>query len=232
MVILMSMSAPMAFLLRRLPYLRLFFAAALLSGLVFSVSLRAAEPVDAEIMLLVDVSRSVDAKEYLLQRDGYVAAFRDPALIDDHVARGRHRRIAVSLIYWSSPSFKQLAVPWTVIDGVAAAEAFADAIIKGSATSEGKGMAVRPFDGTTAPGSAIAFAYPRFFDNAFDGVRKIMIVSGDGPENDGISTSARMPLPLAHAIFPTCPRRSGTCSYAPCRPTGADPALIFRSHPS
>lgn len=184
----MLLSAPVGYLLRLCSCLRLFVAMALLSSLAFSASLRAAEPVDAEIMLLVDVSRSVDAKEYLLQRDGYVAAFRDPALISDHVARGRHRRIAVSLVYWSSPSFKQVAVPWTVIDGTATAEAFAEAIIKGSAISVGKGMAVRPFDGTTAPGSAIAFGYPRFFDNAFDGVLKVMIVSGDGPENDGIST--------------------------------------------
>lgn len=180
---------------------RVFWLAALvLSVLVISPFSRAAEAVDAEIMLLVDVSRSVDAKEYLLQRDGYADAFRDSALFDAYIAKGRHRRIAVTLMYWSSPDLRRVAVPWMLIDSRAAAQGFAEAIIKGSAASDGKGLAARPFDGTTAPGSALAFGFPLFFDNAFEGTRKVMIVSGDGPENAGIPTPKARDEALAAGI--------------------------------
>lgn len=197
---LMSMFAS-NFNLFRLSCLRFGLATFVAAGVALSPTiLHAAVPVDAEIMLLVDVSRSVDAKEYLSQRDGYVEAFRDSSLIDEHVTKGHHRRIAVSLIYWSSPGFRQVAVPWTLIDGPASAQAFADAIIKGSAIGDGKGASSRPFDGTTAPGSAIAFGSLGFLDNAFDGSRKIMIVSGDGAENDGIPTAKSRDEAIAKGI--------------------------------
>ncbi len=163
---------------------------ALMSLAVFMLSApaRALEAVDLELLLLVDVSRSVDANEYILQRDGYADAFRDPAFYSGYIASGRYRRIAVSLVYWSSPNFRQVAVPWMRVDSSASAAEFAAAIIRGSATSDGTGKNARPFDGTTAPGSALAFGFPRFFDNEYGGLRKVIIVSGDGPENDGIST--------------------------------------------
>ena len=43
---------------------------------------RAMEPVDVELVLAVDVSRSVDEQEQALQFRGYANAFRDPKLID------------------------------------------------------------------------------------------------------------------------------------------------------
>ncbi len=60
-----------------------------------------AVPVALELILLVDVSGSVDATEYDLQKQGYVNAFNDA----DH--SGEHRiaalgGIAVTYIEWSS----------------------------------------------------------------------------------------------------------------------------------
>src|SRR4029079_16817746 len=81
-------------------------------------------PVDLELVLAVDVSRSMDMDEQNLQRDGYVAAFRHKDVIDA-IASGPHGRIAVSYVEWAGPSFQTTLVPWTIIDGEAAAHAFA-----------------------------------------------------------------------------------------------------------
>lgn len=69
-----------------------------LAVFMLSAPARALEAVDLELLLLVDVSRSVDANEYILQRDGYADAFRDPAFYSGYIASGRYRRIAVSLV--------------------------------------------------------------------------------------------------------------------------------------
>ena len=58
---------------------------------------RAADtPVDLELILAVDVSRSMDIDEQQLQRDGYVAALTHPEVIDA-ITQGRHGRMARSL---------------------------------------------------------------------------------------------------------------------------------------
>lgn len=136
-----------------------------------------AVPVDLELSLLIDVSSSVNATEFNLQKQGYVDAFNNSAL---HTAlqNGALDKIAVNFVYWSSSGSQQQAVAWTLIDSPATAEAFADAI---AATS-------RPFFGTTAPGSAVNFAIPLFNNNGFEGTRRVIDVSGDGKENSGDDT--------------------------------------------
>ena len=52
-------------------------------------------PVDVELVLAVDVSRSMDAEEFSLQRAGYVEAIRHPDFIAA-VRAGLNGRIAVS----------------------------------------------------------------------------------------------------------------------------------------
>lgn len=149
----------------------------------------AATPVDLEMALLVDVSRSVDAKEFIQQRDGYVEAFSDPALFNELIAKGQHKKIAATLVYWSSPDNRLVAVDWRLVDSVESSKAFGQALIAGTPANVDLSGATRPFDGTTAPGSAISFVTPQFVANAFDGQRKVIIVSGDGAENAGPKTS-------------------------------------------
>src|SRR5689334_197222 len=72
---------------------------------------RAAEPVDVELVLAVDVSRSVDAEEQELQFRGYEAAFRDPHLAEG-IAGGPLGAIAVMLFTWSGWNQQQVLVPW------------------------------------------------------------------------------------------------------------------------
>ena len=76
-------------------------------------------PVDLELVLAVDVSRSMDTDEQKLQRDGYIAAFRHQDVIDA-ISSGPSGRIAVSYVEWAGPAYQTTLVPWTVIDGEAA----------------------------------------------------------------------------------------------------------------
>ena len=76
-------------------------------------------------MLAVDVSLSMDTDEQRLQREGYVAAFRDPA-VHRAIASGAGGRIAVTYIEWAGEHAQETVVPWTLIDGPAAARAFAE----------------------------------------------------------------------------------------------------------
>src|SRR5215469_3676735 len=87
---------------------------------------RAADmPVDLELILAVDVSRSMDFDEQQLQRDGYIAAITDPAIIAA-IGRGANGRIAFSYIEWAGPKLQSVVVGWRVVDGAASAKAFAD----------------------------------------------------------------------------------------------------------
>ncbi|KYC35555.1 hypothetical protein WA1_06955 [Scytonema hofmannii PCC 7110] len=163
-----------------------------LSVLAISTSTQAATltPVDTELSLLVDVSGSISEYEFDLQKKGYVNTFLNPNLFNDFISKGSLGKIAVNVIYWSNAQQQQEAVGWTLIDSVAAAQQFANAI---DATT-------RQFFGVTAPGSAIAFATPKFFNNDFEGTRQVIDVSGDGAENDGTDTATVRNLALAQGI--------------------------------
>src|SRR5581483_10926170 len=76
---------------------------AVLTVLVFAgvaalpVAAAAAEKVDLLLVLAADVSRSVDAAKFQLQRDGYAAAISDPRVLDA-IRSGRNGRIAVTFV--------------------------------------------------------------------------------------------------------------------------------------
>jgi Protein of unknown function (DUF1194) len=151
--------------------------------------------VDLELALLVDVSGSVDSNEFALQRDGYVNAFKSAA-VQNSILGGAFKRIAVSLVYWSGSGNQAQSIGWTLIDSAAAADAFADAIT----------AVARPFGGLTAPGSAIRYIVDAttgsesFSENAFNGTRNVIDVSGDGDENSGDNTALSRDFALANGI--------------------------------
>ncbi|MGE0724121.1 MAG: DUF1194 domain-containing protein, partial [Alphaproteobacteria bacterium] len=84
----------------------------------------AAETVDLELVLAVDVSGSIDREEAKLQREGYVAAFVDPEVIAA-IQGGLHGRIAVTYLEWAGYRHRRLVVGWQVIEGRETAQAFA-----------------------------------------------------------------------------------------------------------
>jgi len=130
--------------------------------------------VDVELVIAVDVSLSMDIDEQRLQRDGYVAAFRDPEL-HRAITAGAYGRIAVIYMEWAGPSSQNVVIPWTLIDSPAAARSFADR------------LAAQPISRLrlTSIGAALNFARTLLAESGFAGMRRVVDVSGDGPNNSG-----------------------------------------------
>lgn len=131
-------------------------------------------PVDLELVLAVDVSLSMDLDEQRLQRDGYVAAFRD-AEIHKAIAAGGHGRIVVTYMEWAGPMSQSVVIPWTLIDGPSAARAFADKL-EAMPISRAR---------LTSISAALKFAQGLFGTGGANGIRRVVDVSGDGPNNAG-----------------------------------------------
>lgn len=130
--------------------------------------------VDVELVLAVDVSWSMDLDEQRLQRRGYVEAIRDPAVVKA-IQRGDWGRIAVTYVEWAGVGLQRTVVPWRVIETPADAEAFAQDL---------DGAAIGRMRRTSISSALIASA--DLFDNGIDGFRRVIDVSGDGPNNMGL----------------------------------------------
>ncbi len=139
---------------------------------VGSGPLGAQQAVGLELVLAVDASGSVDNREFDLQRQGLAAAFRDPAVV---AAIRRAGTVAVSLVQWAGPDQQGIDVAWvTVTDGKSAA-ALADRI----AATE------RRYYGTTAITALLERAVAMLRANRIEGLRQVIDISGDGPNNSG-----------------------------------------------
>ena len=147
---------------------------ALFAGLAAARAEQVEVPVDLELVIAVDVSRSMDEEEFLLQRSGYVEAIRDPSFIRAATS-GREGRIALIYVEWSGLSSQKIVVPWRPIDGVGAAEGFA-AALEAEPPVSGRGTSIS---------AAIEFAARLFDRNEFAGERRVVDISGDGPNNYG-----------------------------------------------
>ncbi|WP_425386946.1 DUF1194 domain-containing protein [Elioraea tepidiphila] len=146
--------------------------------------------VGLELVLLIDVSGSVDSSEYALQKGGYVQAFQSAA-VQNAIMGSQLGSIAVTYVEWSGAAQQAQLVNWTLVNDAASANAFAAAI---AGTS-------RAYSGLTAVGSAINYGAGLLgADNGFDGLRKVMDVSGDGERNDGADTATARNAAVAAGI--------------------------------
>ncbi len=127
--------------------------------------------VDLELAFVVDASGSIDDEETRLQRRGYAEALAHPRVLGA-ITSGFLRSIAVSYIEFAGPGCTRISVPWTRIDGADAATAFGAAILA-------KDRMFCP--GGNAIGEAVAIATEALQTNAFIGTRRVIDVSGDGP---------------------------------------------------
>jgi hypothetical protein len=80
------------------------------------------DPVDAGLVLAVDVSGSVDAERYALQMAGIAAAFEDRA-VQEAILAGPRGSLLITLVQWSDKA--QISVPWTLITTAEDARDFA-----------------------------------------------------------------------------------------------------------
>ncbi len=133
-----------------------------------------AEPVDVELVLAVDVSLSMSPGELQIQREGYAAAINHPAVVSA-ILDGGHGRIAVTMFEWAGEASQREILPWTVI----ASQADADAVSAAVLATPSIGMR------RTSISGALSHATNLIETNAFDGVRRVIDVSGDGPNNQG-----------------------------------------------
>lgn len=155
---------------------------ALVLGLMFTASATsvfANTAVDLELVLLVDVSGSINSSEFTLQKSGYVNAFLNNSAIVDAIQSGANGSIAATLVYWSSYNQQAQVVGWTLINDATTANAFGNAI---NATT-------RQYSSLTGIGSALTYG-AGLFNNEFDGTRLVIDISGDGTNNSGISAAA------------------------------------------
>jgi len=146
-------------------------------------------PVDLELALAIDVSGSIDEEEASLQRTGYIAAFQNPRVIEA-IRHGILGRIAVAYYEWAGYGHNKVIAGWTVIHDRASALAFAESLYQPPPETARR----------TAIGQAIAFAMPLFDANDIDGTRRVIDVSGDGPNNWGQPSTAARDFAVAAGI--------------------------------
>src|SRR5262245_15440409 len=91
------------------------------------VATPSAQEVDVALVIVTDVSYSVDENEARFQREGAIAAFRNADVVKA-IQAGSLGRIAVTYIDFSSYGATKIIVGWQVVHDKASADAFADAL--------------------------------------------------------------------------------------------------------
>ena len=130
--------------------------------------------VDVLLALGVDISYSMDEDEQYLQRNGYIDALLSRQ-IQDGIAAGVHGRIALAYYEWAGTGERRTIVPWTIIDGTQTAEAFVEKL---------RAQPYRRASRTSLSG-AIDYGVALLDDAPFTALRRVIDISGDGPNNHG-----------------------------------------------
>jgi Protein of unknown function (DUF1194) len=135
---------------------------------------RAAESVDLLLVLAADVSRSVDAPKFQLQREGYAAAISDPRVVDA-IRSGPNGRIAICFVEWSGIGAQKVVIDWSIVKDAASARQFGDQLLE----------IPRSFADRTSISGGIEFAVAQLERAPFEAGRRTIDVSGDGTNNSG-----------------------------------------------
>jgi uncharacterized protein DUF1194 len=130
--------------------------------------------VDVELVLAVDVSYSMDMDELAIQREGYAQAITSKEFLQA-LKSGPNGKVAVTYFEWAAFTDQKIIIPWRLIDGPESADAVAAEILK---------TPIRRASRTSISG-AITFAMPLFDENPYRGLRRVIDISGDGPNNNG-----------------------------------------------
>jgi hypothetical protein len=147
----------------------------LLAGVLsFPAASHAAESVDVALVMVSDVSRSIDDSEFKLQKDGYAAAFTSPEVVHA-IQGGPIGAIGVAYVEFAGGSEVRTVLDWTVIRDAASAKAFADKL-----TAE-----PRSYWGRTAISAGIDHAVQLMAESGLTPTRRVVDVCGDGTNNSG-----------------------------------------------
>ena len=145
--------------------------------------------VDVELILAVDVSYSMDMDELAIQREGYAQAIVSKEFLQA-LKTLPNGRIAVTYFEWAASSDQKIIIPWRLIDGPETADAVSNEIMK---------TPIRRASRTSISG-AIYFAMPLFDENPYHGLRRVIDISGDGPNNNGAPVVGARDEALAKGI--------------------------------
>jgi len=135
---------------------------------------RAADEVDLLLVLSSDVSRSIDAAKFKLQRDGYAAAIVNPRVIQA-IRSGPLGKIGISFVEWSGVGAQKIVIDWTIIRDDASAKDFSAQVIE----------APRAFADRTSISGGIDFALSQLARSPYQAARRTVDISGDGTNNSG-----------------------------------------------
>jgi hypothetical protein len=146
--------------------------------------------VDVALVLAVDISYSMDLEEQALQREGYVAALTSPAVIDA-IRKGMVGRIAVTYLEWAGVATRNIVVDWTIIEDERSARGFADQL---------KAAPIRRARRTSLS-NAIDFSMDRLHATNLRAIRRVIDISGDGPNNEGAPVTRARDRALAAGVI-------------------------------
>ncbi len=150
----------------------------------------AAESVDMELIIAIDVSSSVDEREYRLQMGGIAAAFRHPAVLDAIGAMGPGG-LAVTVVQWSDNREQASVTDWQIIRSTADAAAYSRLLRSAPRAIPG---------GQTSIAGAIAFAMQELESNGIESNRRVIDVSGDGRANNGVHPMTLRDLAIEQGV--------------------------------
>jgi Protein of unknown function (DUF1194) len=134
-----------------------------------------AMPVDVELVLAVDVSYSMDPDEQALQREGYRQALTSKEFLQA-LHEGAHGKIAITYVEWAGRHDQLVVMPWRLIEGPESADAVAAEI----------GRAPYRRASRTSISGGLQFSSTLFANSGYRGLRRVIDVSGDGPNNSGV----------------------------------------------
>jgi hypothetical protein len=149
-----------------------------------------APSVDIELILAVDVSYSMDMDELAIQREGYAQALVSKDFLQA-LKTGPNGKISITYFEWAASTDQKIIVPWRVIDGPESADAVSAEIMR---------TPVRRASRTSISG-AINFAMPLFDEDPHRGIRRVIDISGDGPNNNGTPVQLARETALSKGII-------------------------------
>jgi Protein of unknown function (DUF1194) len=149
----------------------------------------AAEEVDILLVLSSDVSRSIDAPKFKLQRDGYAAAIVNPRVLQA-IRSGALGKIAISFVEWSGVGAQKIVIDWTIVRDEATARDFSAQVIE----------APRAFADRTSISGGIDFAMAQLARAPFQSSRRTIDISGDGTNNSGRDVTDARDEALARGV--------------------------------
>jgi hypothetical protein len=146
--------------------------------------------VDVELILAVDVSYSMDLDELAVQREGYAQAIISSDFLQA-LKSGPQGKVAITYFEWAAANDQKVIIPWRIVDGPETADAVAAEIMKAPLRRASR----------TSISGAINFGMELFADSPYKGFRRVIDISGDGPNNNGEPVAIARDAALSRGVI-------------------------------